>query len=89
MPTSKPHTGAASSCPSAAIVAEVGEAWLAAKEGRSHPRIISKTPEQRKAELQTSRYARDATSYPELPRIHLSESWGGVYEGLNSHDLNT
>lgn len=88
MPTSKPHTGADSSCPYAAIVAGVGEAWLAAKEGKTHPRIIAKTPEQRKAELQTSRYARDAASLPERPRIHTSEPWGAEHT-MDNRDLNT
>ncbi|MFB9087126.1 hypothetical protein ACFFW8_20705 [Erwinia tracheiphila] len=69
MPTSKPHTGAASSCPSAAIVAEVGEAWLAAKEGRSHPRIISKTPEQRK---QSCKPAATPEMQPVIPNCHAS-----------------
>lgn len=67
MPTSKPHNGAASSCPYAAIVAGVGEAWMAAKEGRHHPRHMSLLERRGKAE--TARMAKEAAHYPELPQI--------------------
>lgn len=57
------------------IAQECGEAWLALKGGRPHPRINTKTPEQRKRELMTSRYARDAAFYPQLPDVGWSETF--------------
>lgn len=59
------------------IAQECGEAWLAAKEGRPHPRINTKSPEQRTKELRTARYARDAASYPKLP----DKGWGDTFTG--------
>lgn len=61
---------------------ECGEAWLAAKEGRTHPRLCNKTPEQRKKELLTSRYARETAFYPKLP----DKGWSDAYRQRDIHD---
>jgi len=66
------------------IAQECGEAWLAAKEGRPHPRLCDKTPSQRTSELRTIRNAKEAASYPQLP----DEGWGDTFKRDDIHDYS-
>ena len=58
------------------IARECGEAWAAAKNGASHPRLYTKTPEQRYRELRTKRYAERAAFFPQLP----DKGWGDTFK---------